>query len=466
MTKPIPPLDLSWLLLESPAGTTHVGAMLLFKKPFGRDPVDEIVAAYRGCSPTPPFNYVPELLVRGAPHFREVANWDPHYHVGHLALPAGAGYDDLLRLVADLHEPQLDRHRPLFRCWVIDGVPDDMFAIYTKTHHSIIDGESGLKRLYEGLSTSDRDTIPKPAFALDAPVPEPHPPTPLAEKVAHSIRGAVTEFTALNQVAVGAARKVLSGLLGSHLEGSLPFVAQHAPTNAPLEIGRRFATLSLPLAEMREIGHHFGATLNDVAASVIDGGLHAYLRETEREFAHPFIAMCPVSLRADDDTTIGTRVSAIFVRLGQPRASMPERIGQVMNSVATAKKELGAMSKEAAMTYAVGLVALAGVGASTHLDRIAHPACNLVISNVAGASDIRYLNGARLLGIYPVSALAAAIGLNATLASYHDNMDFGFIANAAAIEDPTRLADLTLRAYEELRDAAETAAGRSQRASR
>ncbi|BBC66685.1 hypothetical protein MMRN_35810 [Mycobacterium marinum] len=259
---------------------------------------------------------------------------------------------------------------------------------------------------------------------------------------------------------------MLSGLLGSHLEGSLPFVAQHAPTNAPLEIGRRFATLSLPLAEMREIGHHFGATLNDVAASVIDGGLHAYLRETEREFAHPFIAMCPVSLRADDDTTIGTRVSAIFVRLGQPRASMPERIGQVMNSVATAKKELGAMSKEAAMTYAVGLVALAGVGASTHLDRIAHPACNLVISNVAGASDIRYLNGARLLGIYPVSALAAAIGLNATLASYHDNMDFGFIANAAAIEDPTRLADLTLRAYEELRDAAGIAAGRSQRTSR
>nr|WP_243703409.1 WS/DGAT domain-containing protein [Mycobacterium marinum] len=106
------------------------------------------------------------------------------------------------------------------------------------------------------------------------------------------------------------------------------------------------------------------------------------------------------------------------------------------------------------------------MGASTHLDRIAHPACNLVISNVAGASDIRYLNGARLLGIYPVSALAAAIGLNATLASYHDNMDFGFIANAAAIEDPTRLADLTLRAYEELRDAAGIAAGRSQRTSR
>ena len=379
MTKPIPPLDLSWLLIESPAGTTHVGAMLLFKKPAGRAPiVREIVEAYRACTPAPPFNYVPELLGRGAPHFREVTNWDPYYHVGHLALPARASYDDLLRLVADLHEPQLDRDRPLFRCWVIDGVPDGMFAIYTKTHHSIIDGESGLKRLYAGLSTTDRRTVPTPAFALGAPEPAPHPPTPLTERIADSIRGAITQVEALNQVSVGALRKVLAGLLGSHLEGSLPFAAQHAPTNAPLKIGRRFATLSLPLEEMHEVGRHFGATLNDVAVTVVDAGLHAYLRETGRAFGHPFIAMCPVSLRADGDTAIGTRVSAMFARLGEPGASVSERIRQVVDSVATCKKELGRLSNEAAMTYAVGLVALAGLGASTHLDRVAHPACNLV----------------------------------------------------------------------------------------
>jgi diacylglycerol O-acyltransferase / wax synthase len=466
MTKPIPPLDLSWLLIESPASTTHVGAMLLFKKPAGHKTiVREIVEAYRACSPVPPFNYVPELLVRGAPHFREVTSWDPYYHVGHLALPAGASYDDLLRLVADLHEPQLDRDRPLFRCWVIDGVPDGMFAIYTKTHHSIIDGESGLKGLYEGLSTSDRHTVPKPTFALSLTAAAPHPPTPLAEKIADSIRGAFTEVTALNKVSIGALRKVLAGLVGSHLEGSLPFAAQHAPTNVPLKIGRRFATLSLPLEEMREVGRHFGATLNDVAAAVIDGGLHAYLRETDRAFAHPFIAMCPVSLRADGDTAIGTRVSAMFVRLGEPGANMPERIRQVIDSVATAKKELAGMSTGAAMTYAVGLVALAGLGASTHLDRIGHPACNLVISNVAGAKETRYLNGARLLGIYPVSALAASIGLNATLASYHDSMDFGFVANAAAIDDPLQLAHHTLRAFEELKEAAGTQPARRKRGS-
>jgi WS/DGAT/MGAT family acyltransferase len=451
MTKPIPPLDLSWLLIESPASTTHVGAMLLFKKPAGRARVvREVVEAYRAYRPAAPFNYVPELLGHGAPHFREVTTWDPQYHIQHLALPAGACYDDLLRLVADLHEPMLDRDRPLWRCWVIDGVPGGMFAIYTKTHHSVIDGASGIKRLYAGLSTSDTRTVPTPAFALDVPASAPHRPAPVVEKIADSIRAAVTQFEGLNKVSLGALRKTLAGLAGSHLEGSLPFAAQRAPTNEPLRIGRRFATLSLPLDEMHDIGRHFGGTLNDVAVTVVDAGLHAYLSETGRAFSHPFIAMCPVSLRSDGDTAIGTRVSAMFVRLGDPGATVRERITQVMESITTAKKELGAMSNGVAMTYAVGLVALAGLAASTHLDRVGHPACNLVISNVPGAKEPRYLNGARLVDIYPVSALAASIGLNATLTSYHDHMDFGFVANASAIDDPTELVRHTRHAYNEL----------------
>ncbi len=453
MSKRIPPLDLSWLLIESPSGTTHVGAMMLFKKPAGRTPiVREIVDAYRSYEPAPPFNYVPELS-SGAPHFREVTNWDPHYHIQHLSLPRSASYDDLLRLVADLHEPRLDRNRPLFRCWVIDGVPGRMFAIYTKTHHSIIDGESGLKRLYAGLSTSDQHAIVRPGFAITAPSPAPHAATPFVSRITDSIRVAVTQVGALNQVSVSALRKTLAGIAGAHLKGSLPFMAHHAPTNEPLKIGRRFATLTLPLDEMHEVGRHFGATLNDVAVTVVDAGLHAYLRETGRSFAHPLISMCPVSLRTEDDTAIGTRVSALFVRLGQPGARTIDRIRQVVDSISEAKEELSHLSSDAAMTYAVGLIAIAGLAATTHLDRVAHPACNLVISNVAGVKETRYLNGARLIGIYPVSALAASIGLNVTLASYQDSMDFGFVANAAAIDDIAKLAEHTLNAYHELTDA-------------
>ena len=396
------------------------------------------------------------------PHFREVPAWDAHYHVQHLSLPAGASYGDLLRLVADLHEPMLDRDRPLFRCWVIDGVPGGMFALYTKTHHAVIDGASGMKALYAGLSTSDQHTIGKPGFALGAPAATPRPRAPVAKRIADSIRSAVTQVGAIEQVSVGALRKTIAGLVGSHLDGSLPFTAQHAPTNEPLTMGRRFATLSLPLEEMHEVGRHFGATLNDVAVTIVDAGLHAYLRESGRGSGtrSSRCVRCRCAPTATRRSARGCRrCSCDSESPARPRLSGSD---QVVDSIATAKKELRGMSNDAAMTYAVGLVALAGLAASTHLDRVGHPACNLVISNVPGAKEPRYLNGARLVDIYPVSALAASIGLNATLTSYHDRMDFGFVASAAAIDDLQELTRHTLWAYKELKDAAaQQPAGRS-----
>jgi hypothetical protein len=167
--------------------------------------------------------------------------------------------------------------------------------------------------------------------------------------------------------------------------------------------------------------------------------------------------MIPVSLRNEGDTSVGTKASALFVRLGEPTAAVAQRIEQVVESVKLAKEELAHWSSDAAMTYGAGLVGLAVLGASTHVDQITPPVCNLVISNVPGIKEARYLNGARLLGIYPMSALAASIGLNVTLSSYNDHMDFGFLANSSAITDVAALAEHTLLAYRELKAAAKTA---------
>lgn len=455
MNKSIAPLDLSWLLFETPAGTTHVGAMMLFKKPRGNpNAVREIVAAYRDFRPTPPFNVLPELMGRGAPHFREVDDWDPYYHVGHLSLPAGSSYQDLLRLVSDLHEPMLDRDRLLFRCWIIDGVPGGRFAIYTKTHHSVVDGVSGLRMLYRGLSDTDEPHIPEPAFALPPSEPEPHESTPLLHKITDSIRSVVSQAGAVNQISMEMLRKAVSAAIGRDPKGSVPFLAHHAPTNQPLKQGRSFATLSLPLEEMHQIGHVFGGTLNDVAATIVDAGVHAYLADTGDPFPHRLVAMIPVSLRTEGDTTVGTRVTALFPRLGEPQAAVAQRIQQVVDSVQIAKKDLEGWSSDTAMTYGAGLLGMAVLGAQTHVDQVTPPACNLVISNVPGIKETRYLNGAPLLGIYPISALAASIGLNVTLSSYHDHMDFGFVANTASISDVSALADHTQQAYRDLKKAA------------
>jgi WS/DGAT/MGAT family acyltransferase len=444
-----------WLLMETQASPTHVGALLLFEKPKGRPGVvQQIVDTYRSCKPTPPFNYVPELVGTRMPCFRETTSFDPHYHTQYVALPAGATYDDLLRLVADLHEPTLDRDRPLFRNWVIDGVPDNLFAFYTKVHHSIVDGVSGTKRLFDSLSADAEAGISTPAFAAAVPVRKPRPPKALLDRLSDLGFSATRQTAALRDVSIGAIGKRLGVLLGAEPVGSAPFTAQRGPMNEPLKMARSVATLSLPLEEMHAVARHFGATLNDLAVTIVDDGVHRYLRATDRPFPHKLVAFCPVSLRGDGDTEAGTRASAMFVHLGEHASPPVARIGQVVAALDTAKQELRSMSKDAAMAYAVTLLGMAELSTATRIDRMTPPLANLVISNVPGVRQQMYLNGAPLVGAFPVSAIAMSVGLNATLTSYHDRMDFGFVGNGATMYDLPQLAQHVQQAYEELKAAA------------
>ena len=344
----------------------------------------------------------------------------------------------------------LDRNRPLCRCWVIDGVAGGRFAIYTKTHHSIIDGVSGLKKLYDGLSLSDELAIPAPAFALPGPSPSSSTSPSALRRLTDAVHGLLTQVGAVNQISLGAVRKALSAVFGSHVEGSLPFVAGRAPTNAPLQQARGFATLSLPLEEMHEIGHHHGATLNDVAADVIDHGLHAYLRERTR----PTPTSSSLCVRCRSAATViycGYTVSAIFVRLGEPAA--------IDYRQATPGGPLGHHGQKGARRHVDGRGddlwrRPPRPGRRGRFDPPrAHRPPSVQPGDLKrpGRRETRYLNGAQLIGIFPVSAMAASIGLNVTFSSYCDHMDFGFVANAAAIGDVHALAQHTRRAYADLK---------------
>jgi WS/DGAT/MGAT family acyltransferase len=236
--------------------------------------------------------------------------------------------------------------------------------------------------------------------------------------------------------------------------------------NEPLQMARSVATLSLPLDEMHAVGRHFGATLNDLAVTIVDEGVHRYLRQTGRAFPHRLVAFCPVSLRDEGDTDAGTKASAMFVHLGEHEANVVERIKQVVAAMDAGKQELRSMSKDAAMVYAVALLGMAELTTATHVDRITPPLANMVISNVPGARQQMYLNGAPLVGTFPVSAIAMSVGLNATLTSYNDRMDFGFVGNGATMYDLPELARHVQEAYEELKSAASkkhTATRRSAR---
>jgi WS/DGAT/MGAT family acyltransferase len=248
-------------------------------------------------------------------------------------------------------------------------------------------------------------------------------------------------------------RKRFADLFAAEPTGSAPFMAHAGPMNGPLHMARSYATLTLPFSQMRAVGKHYGATLNDVAVTIVDDAVHHYLRDTGRAFPHRLIAMLPMSLRDDGDSGSGTKVSAMFAPLGAGESTVVERLHQVMASVAAAKQEMGAMSKNAAMVYAVAALGLAELAAVTSIDRLTRPLANLVISNVPGGREAGYLGGAPLVGTFPISAIAASIGLNVTFTSSHERMDFGFIGDGIAMPDLSKMADLTRAAFEMLRNA-------------
>jgi WS/DGAT/MGAT family acyltransferase len=279
----------------------------------------------------------------------------------------------------------------------------------------------------------------------------------LAAKASDAGASAAKQLAAIKDVYAYGLRKVLATISGEPLTGSQPFTAHHSPMNEPLGRSRSYATLSLPLDEMRALGKQYGATLNDMVVTLVDEGVHRYLRETGRPFPHRLVSFCPVSLREKGDLEAATKVTAMYVPMGEHDASIVERVHQVVAAATDAKREMRSMSKDAAMVYAVALLALAQASTASGLGRVTPPIANLVISNVPGADRTMYLHGARLLGMYSASAIAASVGLNVTVSSYDGRMDFGIVGNGATMHSLSSMASHIADAYEELKAA--TAAG-------
>jgi diacylglycerol O-acyltransferase / wax synthase len=456
VARTIPPVDLIFLLIETADTPMHVGGVMLFERPRGgaAKAVARIVNAYRAARPRAPFDQVPDFVATGMPRWRRVPAIDLEYHVQHLVLPPGATQRSFLRQIEDLHEPLLDRNRPGFRVWVIEGLPDGRFAIYFKVHHSLVDGISATVRMVASLATASRARTPPPFFAVDVGPRRPQPPPGALAELKAFTENALHEATAFRDVGLGFVRRAVQGLWARRGAGSRPFTGSDLPLNAPIRTPRSFATLALRLAEVRTVAHAFGGTINDVAAAIVDAGIHAYLADLGCRPAKPLVVMCPVSLRDAGDTTATTNASAIFVPLGEPHAAAGERMRQVILALRAGKDEIRGMSKDAAVVYAASVLGLAAVSEFAHAGGVTGHVANFVLSNVPGAREDRFLGGARLQAVFPVSVLGAGIGLNVTLSTHFDTMGLGFVGNRVALPDLDALAEHTRRAFDALAAAA------------
>ena len=397
------------------------------------------------------------------PYWVEDENFDLDFHVRRIAVPPPGDIDQQSELVARLHARPLDRARPLWEIYVIEGLAKGQVGLYSKTHHATIDGVSGSQMMQVIL---DQRREGSPIERPDAPWVVDATPSP-AEMLARGVAGAALQPGRTLRTAYRTARAVWESneLLGSAARSvgldRLPLAksylrsrgaevdadripqspAPRTPWNRGISPHRRLAYFSHPLDEYKRVKRRFGTTLNDVVMAVTSGALRRYLEAHRALPKDPLKAMIPVSVRTEAQREEYTnRVSNIVAELATEEADAVARLRRIHEGMNQAKRIQQATPATMLQDWTeVAMPALLGQAAriaqrTKILDRM-NPPFNVIISNVPGPRSSLYLAGAEMLTYYPVSAITDGQGLNVTLVSYKDHLDFGLIACRELVPD-------------------------------
>jgi diacylglycerol O-acyltransferase / wax synthase len=429
----IAPLDAMCLLAESREHPMHVGGLQLFKPPAGagRGYLRETYEAMLGCD-----DVAPLFRKRPAEVFGAMSNvtWscddeiDLEYHVRRSALPAPGQVRGLLELTSRLHGSLLDRHRPLWETHLIEGLKDGRFAVYTKMHHAMVDGVSGL-RLLQGSLNIDPDD---PDFRM------PWLP-PRRRRGGRPKVGRLQQLGRVVGSAAGLAPSTIGLARAALIEQQLmlPYQAPRTMLNVPIGGARRVAAQSWSLERITEVKKAAGVSVNDIVLAMCSGALRSYLIEHDALPDTPLIAMVPVSLRTDDSVG-GNAVAAVLCNLATDLDDPAKRLETIHASMRDTKKVLSQLPKPQAMALAMTLLAPAALSALPGLSAMPQP-FNVCISNGPGAREPLFRNGARLEANYPLSIALDGQALNITLATSANSLDFGLVGCRRSVPHLQRL---------------------------
>ena len=473
-------VDLSFLLMETDHTYGHVNGLSIYERPSETfDPftavkkrlgimVDHLEPLRRKLVE------VPFDLDR--PYWIEDADFDLDFHVRHLGLAPPGAADQLAEQVARIVGRRMDRTRPLWEAYVIEGLADDRWALLQKTHHATIDGASGVLVL-KMFSDESRDAEwgfqSQEWFGEEPPSPVSLLKTAAVNIAVNPLKGARASVNIARNLAGAAgvsnagdiarqAQNALGSLAGRPKKDSRANVrvpltpAPSTPWNKSVSPHRRFAMRATSLENLKRLKVATGGTLNDVVMAICTGALRDYLIEKDALPDSPLRAMVPVSIRTGQEENPWTnRVSAVVADLPTNAADPLERVSLCREAMNVAKHQFDLMPAEAlgeAADYASPVVAAGALRLVSRLklaDRVNMPV-NVVISNVPGPRQPLYFEGAKLEAYIPVSTITDGIGLNITVHSYGDRMDFGLIADRDLVPDLWHLADLHIAQLEKL----------------
>ena len=447
-------LDASFLHMESNRTPMHVGGLMVFKLPQDAAP-DYLNKLFERLLKSPvtnaPFCY---KLKKGrlssvAPAWKVAKKIDIDYHVRHSALPFPGGEKELGVLVARLHSIHLDFDRPLWEFHLIEGLENNRFAIYMKTHHSLIDGMGAMKMIKKWLSDDPLEHTEVAPWSANFEI-RPRRRRSTDEKPKKKTVGELVkqQFGATKELA-GKLRQMNDR--HENPEGGM-YSAMHTPKtlfNQSISPQRRLATQLYDVERFKRIQKATGATVNDICLSVIGAATRRYLDELERLPEDSLIVSIPVGLPRPDGK-IGNAAIGFACPLGTDIREPERRLKNIKTITHRTKQQLKSLSSDALKQFSILGVAPLMMGQLTGLGMKIPPLFNLVVSNVVATRHKMYLNGAELEAMYPISILFDGYALNITVVGYADSLALGFTGCRNALPSLQRLAVYTGEALEEL----------------
>jgi WS/DGAT/MGAT family acyltransferase len=456
-------IDASFLHQEGPSTHMHIGGVALFE---GAPPTREqflehvrsrlpLVPRYRQKIATPP-------LGLGRQRWVDDPSFHLDYHVRQTALPSPGDEEKLRRLTARIFSQRLDRTRPLWEMWLVEGLSRGRFAIISKVHHALVDGVAGADLM---AVLFDVTATPTPSGQPDAWQPRPEPsPVELGAASVNDVTGALIRLP-LRLAAAAAqpgrtlaeARDMVEGV-GEIAVAGLTSPAPDTPLNLRIGPHRRVAFVPAALDEFKEIKNAFGGTVNDVVLAVVAGAMARFFhRRGLRVEGLDLRACVPISVRArDNGASMGNRITQVTVALPIYVSDPVERLRRVrreMEGVKESKQALGAEAIASAEDFAPPTI-LAQASRLNFSSRF----YNLLVTNVPGPQMPLYVMGRELQSMFPVAFLAGDRALAIAIMSYNGGMNFGLIGDYDALPDIDVIAEGIEEARSELLTLARTQA--------
>lgn len=462
-------LDASFLYLETPNSPMHISGLSIYTQstaPGGKVRFKQIIE-----STSARIQRMPSLTRRlvsvpfglDHPYWIDDGNFDPEFHIRHVALPSPGDWRQLCILVSRIHARQLDRARPLWEMYVIEGLdnvegyPPGCFALFTKMHHAAIDGASGME-----ITAAVHDL-------------EPEPPAGSFKKV---VRAAEREPSAMSLVTrsqlnnikqplrfISVARNTVPGLAKALMQlrrGELKRAGKVPRTrfNNTVSPYRVFDAVRMPLSDIKAIKNAVeGATVNDVALTIVGGGLRRYLEAHNELPAESLIAMAPVNVRDKSERGSGGNiVSTMAVKIRSDVEGARERLKAVNEGTRNAKEYANAVGAKTMTDYSQFIPSTLTAQAARLASRWGlvnqvNPIYNCVITNVPGPQVPLYNTGAKMLSNFGTGPVADGLGLFHVISSYCGEFSISATSCREMMPDPAFYRECLQKSFEDLRDA-------------